>query len=264
MSHEETEPESIRALMARAYRANAPARAEQEQARRDWERDRAKWRAKWLGERRKTPGGSAWLSDDARALLSSGAIERTPAIEHAAKWLTGDLPVLILGGGVGSGKTLAAAWALAEFFEPSFVRCVDDLCARLDIMICPEPADERRAEGFARKCGVAMDARSLHKVIEPWREDVEAGWALWRPERPAIVALDDLGSERQTDRWDDALAVFVDARIASGGKRTIITTNLGRGDIRPRYGDRIADRLNHSSVFVELKGTSLRRQGAGL
>ena len=47
--------------------------------------------------------------------------------------------------------------------------------------------------------------------------------------------------------------------------RTIITSNLARPQFAPRYGERIASRLNAHSYVIELKKTSsLRATGGGL
>lgn len=67
-----------------------------------------------------------------------------------------------------------------------------------------------------------------------------------------LLVVDDLGVERLTEQ---ALSLFV--RIVTSrwdsNRRTVLTTNLAAGEIRPRYGDRIARRINDASAFYEVK-----------
>jgi len=57
--------------------------------------------------------------------------------------------------------------------------------------------------------------------------------------------------------------MMIQRRLTHG--RTIITSNLARPQFAPRYGERIASRLNAHSYVIELKKTSsLRATGGGL
>jgi DNA replication protein DnaC len=151
----------------------------------------------------------------------------TEALKHVRGFLASSRPCLILCGGVGTGKTVAA------------------LAAHRD---APR--------------GVFLKASELARSVDPWKHEIEQGWKPIDIDIPQIV-IDDLGAEMDEPRFHQALFAVVDAR-QSPATRTIITTNLKREEIRPRYKDRIADRLNAMSKAVQLKGTSMRKQEAGL
>ncbi len=55
-------------------------------------------------------------------------------------------------------------------------------------------------------------------------------------------ALDDLGAEKATDWGKERLTMFLDFRY-SRALPTAIATNLGRGEIAQRLGERLADRV---------------------
>ena len=62
------------------------------------------------------------------------------------------------------------------------------------------------------------------------------------------------------------VAALMDRRIACDPAkvRTIITMNLTKAEVRPRYGSRIADRLNAHAAVVECAGESMRGRSMGL
>ena len=164
--------------------------------------------------------------------LVRGDIRDTVATKHVRKWADGirdrveKTPrFLLLCGGVGVGKTFAAALAIVEL-------------------------------GF----GVAVRAPELGQRVDPWRHELKDG--VQRLDlTQGLIVVDDLGTERADDsRFADAFARLVDERQAS--RYMLITTNLTRALIRPRYGDRIADRLNHSGLAIEIAGESMRKKGA--
>jgi DNA replication protein DnaC len=165
------------------------------------------------------------LPEAACAELYDGQVQQTDAIRHVKTWLDSDTPCLILCGGVGTGKTYAGVWAAKERWG--------DFCM----------------------------AQSLARRVDPWKHEIEHT-TLLHLEAPLIV-LDDLGAEQDDARFGQALFALVNCRNASD-RRTLITTNLTIPQIRPRYGDRIADRLNAMAKAVQLKGASMRKQGAGL
>ncbi len=76
----------------------------------------------------------------------------------------------------------------------------------------------------------------------------------------SFVAIDDIGTEPArinlfgTERTP--LKTALEERY-SGRLRTILTTNLGPREIRARYGDRIADRINDAAI-VPYSGASYR------
>lgn len=157
-----------------------------------------------------------------------GRLRASAAMERARAWLATSKPVLILCGGTGTGKTYAA---------------VDALC--------------RAGRGeFAR----AMD---LPRRVDPWEHELSLGYRPMPLGFRGLLVVDDLGATAENSRVHEALIRVLEAR-QDPGRRTLITTNLGRRDIRPKYGDRVADRLNALAVVAEVSGPSMRPQGAGL
>ena len=77
----------------------------------------------------------------------------------------------------------------------------------------------------------------------------------------ALLAIDDLGMEPERivkygqvcDPISELIAYRYECRLF-----TIVTTNLPSGDIRPRYGDRTADRVNHMMHVVVMPDFNFR------
>lgn len=80
--------------------------------------------------------------------------------------------------------------------------------------------------------------------------------------RGARLVLDDLGTEYVDGKGFMAALLdgVVDHRYANL-LPTVVTTNLGPGDFRDRYGPRVADRLREAGAFIVVGGKSLRRRG---
>lgn len=85
--------------------------------------------------------------------------------------------------------------------------------------------------------------------------------AMQNLERPAMLVIDDLGTE-----YNDAKGMFtaildslIDTRYAAN-LRTVITTNLNAKAFTERYGERVVDRIREAGSFVELAGNSMRRR----
>ena len=195
------------------------------------------------------------LREEDREAVTSGAIASTEAARHVRTWLDGTGSALVLCGGVGTGKTIAATWALREAQRRSMANKVKRIlagdvemaAAQLMVSALPSVVD-------------AVTATVLARRVDPWKQDLAANVTPLALGVPFLV-VDDLGTERTEDpRFTEALFRLVDERQGKR-TRTLITTNLRRADIRPRYGDRIADRLNHIGRAVEIKGASMRRKG---
>lgn len=165
------------------------------------------------------------------ARIASDELAETEPLDLVQRWWGADLerPILLLCGAVGVGKTLAAAWAVAA-------------CGGGSVIHAPE----------------------LARRILPTRTEIETGFDPVNL-RTSLLVLDDLGTEADAGgaRWSEAFALLVERRIMVG--RTIVTSNMGRKQFRPRYGDRIASRLNAHAYVVELREkASLRKTGGGL
>ena len=158
-------------------------------------------------------------------LLATGKYLATDATRAVDRWLASDdKPALMLCGGVGVGKTFAAAVALM------------------------------------RTRGTFCRAADLPRRVEPWRgEETADRLDLDVP----LIVLDDLGAEGEAQhRFGSALFRVVDERQTAG--RLLITTNLPRAGIRERYDARVVDRLNACCVAFELRGESMRPKSGGL
>lgn len=177
--------------------------------------------------------------------LVSGALEETDCLRHVKRWWASTTRCLVLCGGVGVGKTLAVLWgATAQADEDFAAWWSEERVGRED-----EP-------GFRLKVWVSgTTAVDLPRRVEPWKGERNEPMRLGT----SLVLVDDLGTEQLTDRWREAWQRLVDAQMGNG--RLLVTSNLKRAEIRPRYGDRIADRLNHIGKAVEVRGETRRRKG---
>jgi DNA replication protein DnaC len=73
-----------------------------------------------------------------------------------------------------------------------------------------------------------------------------------------LLVLDDLGAEYD-HTWVQAKVDAIITERYNRMKSTIITSNLGRDEIRDRYQQRIFDRLKETSIIVTFKGKSQRK-----
>lgn len=212
-------------------------------------------------------------SDPSESVVLDG-FESCPATEAVARFLADDsLRFLVLLGGVGCGKTVAAmtgAWAVQrtatmERGDYELRRAASDLTG-LGFKPLDAWWDERVSSVVMtrrpHRQWSLWEARELPVLWDPWKAETEAGHVAGNRDR-AYLILDDLGTERESDRFHEALGAFVDHRMLSQFK-TVITTNLARPDIRARYGDRIADRINHVGKSFVVGGATRRKNGAGL
>ncbi|MFN0251708.1 MAG: ATP-binding protein [Kofleriaceae bacterium] len=162
----------------------------------------------------------------------------TPAMIGARKYLASRKSVLVLAGGVGAGKTTAAAWIAIEAGS-AHVTLPD---ARGSL-----PAFIRAAE---------LEARGRY----------DKHLRTWLRERSMLV-LDDLGAEFLDGK--NAFSSLLDEVIElyySNHRRIVITTNLRArrvGDSEPqfieRYGERVASRLHEVGLWHECGARDLRR-----
>ena len=74
-----------------------------------------------------------------------------------------------------------------------------------------------------------------------------------------LLILDDLGTEMPTTFTQSALYTLLDGRLRAG-KKTIISTNLGRDDIAERYGAALSSRLGGEYEWLEFLGRDIRAQ----
>jgi DNA replication protein DnaC len=146
----------------------------------------------------------------------------TPALLATRQWLESGKVWLLLAGDVGTGKSVAAAWAL------------------LEVARAGQTVAFRRAAEVARLSGFDAGAEELARL-----------------KRVGLLVLDDLGTECATGWGTSILHELLDTRHESK-LRTIVTSNLKRADARARLGDRLADRVQQDGRVVWLEGKSMR------
>lgn len=148
----------------------------------------------------------------------------TPAAGIVKRFLEAPLSnprsrLLWLAGGVGVGKTVAALSAIAA--GGGRIASADQV---------------RRAYGQEHD-----DARSLRIHLE------ECG----------LLVVDDVGTARDAEGERRALYELVNAR-QGGGRKTILTGNLGKPEIESRYDSRLLSRVAHIGAIVDCGTVSLR------
>lgn len=213
--------------------------------------------------------------DPCQGVIREGHVDACDSVKAVRKFLADDsLRFLLLLGGVGCGKTFAAmvgAWdTQAASSTAASEREMRPTHSDAFSGIGSEGADawfESRVSSVLACRRPALQwsiwhARDLPMIWDPWKAEIEAGHRPGMRDRPYLT-LDDLGTERESDRFHEAFGAFVDHRML-GGFKTVITTNLAKPDIRARYGDRIADRINHVGKSFVVGGASRRKNGAGL
>lgn len=184
------------------------------------------------------------LPDEDRRMVLAGTLDKTKsACEHVTRWAMGapkpgeDIKgctpgILFLCGGMGTGKTIAAAWWLSHV----------------------------RGRSVTIHDAVRLYNRWKRSNYKP--EEAEA--ALERLARIDCLHLDELGQESDADAESarEVLHWIVDHR-QSKRRRTLGTTNLSTTDLAGRfergtYDKRTADRLADHGWVIQVAGESMR------
>jgi DNA replication protein DnaC len=167
--------------------------------------------------------GSRVTDDVARALFLGGELDDTPAHLAVTDWLESQKPALVLSGGTGTGKTVAAVRAMVRYGSYQFVRAI-----------------------------------RVGAHFERWASDREDGVDPLRLGCSFLV-LDDLGQEAESDRRAaQAVEEILDHRQREN-TRTLITTNLTPDAIKARYSDRVVSRLRQNATVKAVNTTDMRR-----
>lgn len=155
------------------------------------------------------------------------SLDRTlPFMRGAASWLRqSDRSILFLCGSVGAGKTVAAAWAIAECGGARFVTAHELLRV------------------FGGRYGAPLqqqaEIRNAHMLV-----------------------IDDAYRESTDDHkmLTEAFLEVFSARLNGRCRRTILTTNLPHADFKKLYkDDRLHSRLAQHAIVVERAGRDMRR-----
>lgn len=183
--------------------------------------------------------GSAPRTDLPAAALSciDAGIRDTAAVAIVREGVHG---AVVLSGGAGSGKTVAAAWWVVSFLRnpDRWRQGLDEHEVKWRGML-PEFVTAAHLARWERYSDAEMN-RLLHS--------------------PALV-IDDLGVEF-SDRGGSFQATLDEVINARYGAElpTVITTNLDGAAFKARYGERIADRIRQTGKFCNVTAAkSLRR-----
>jgi DNA replication protein DnaC len=168
----------------------------------------------------------------------NGAMKHTEALKAVEKFYASPARTLLLSGGVGCGKTVAAV---------EWLRIV---------------ATERVRYGNAGEFAVDRFSDSakfiqVHHLARYGYFGDRAEKAFDAATRVKFLVLDDLGAEYSADGWSAQLDSILGYRVSAQFK-TVITTNLD-ADRLSRYGGRITSRLQQAAMFAGTGMESLRR-----
>lgn len=149
--------------------------------------------------------------------------------------------ILVLNGGIGTGKTHQAYGALRRIAEA----------------------------GPSRFEMIAVTAPDMYGRLRPGGSDKGSEHELKQFARIQLLLLDDLGTEKLSEFTEEATYRIVNERYNTC-LPLIITTNLpvrslagsGTPELVGRLGDRLASRLAQTARTVTLTGPDLRRQDA--
>lgn len=158
-----------------------------------------------------------------RTLQALESPRETLALKAQAAWIA-DGWALVLVGGVGAGKTVAAARAAFEALQ--------------------------RGESVE---WVATLQASRANAFGPEAEARERAWM-----SADLLVVDDVGAEFASDAWRSILGAVLDVRWGNN-LRTLLTSNLTLPELKERLGARTMDRIAQDGQVVSCGDVSLRR-----
>jgi hypothetical protein len=157
------------------------------------------------------------------ARASADALQPTHAMQTAREWLASSAWGLLMLGGVGRGKSQAAAWLWLRL-------------RHLDLLEADDAHRSRRGVTWLR-------ARALQNV--PWEERAAT---LRRCATAYGLVVDELGGE--DERTGQAIGDVLEQR-GDEQRRTVMTSNLDGKGFLERYGDRLVSRLRSGGVTIK-------------
>ncbi len=162
-------------------------------------------------------------------------------LQQMAKWLTTVTPKfgIVLCGGCGNGKT-------------TMLKALQNLLRRLQIRKPTAPLGSSHGAYYGLTIVDALHIAQLCKTnhtkyLELTQDD--------------MLAIDDLGTEPvEVMDYGNIMTPVIDllTKRYEAQLFTIVTTNLDPKDIRKRYGDRIADRLNEMMAKIVYRNPTYR------
>jgi DNA replication protein DnaC len=162
------------------------------------------------------------LRDEVAELCRDSALGATEAVEAVRGWWEDrPTPWLVLSGRTGSGKTVAAASAIAD---------TGGVWMRADDVV----------RAFSGMFGDPLEKQERAKIAY-------------------LLVLDDIGSELDAARMLPALLELIDTRISARGRPTICTTNLTKKEFAERYAnDRLNSRMRELVTWKSLTTPDMR------
>lgn len=183
--------------------------------------DRKKWIRK-MRENKLRASGILLAAEDYPGVIDREHDDSNPALRRVLRWLSDerDVPILVLAGKTGVGKTVAAAYALASLGGKAHV---SERLSRMAASNYDATGDE--FDGIIRHNG--------------------------------LLVVDDAGLESDADKARAMLFELFNARQGIG--RTIITTNLSRDAfIEQRLCERTLSRARGAASFFGATGEDMR------
>jgi len=142
-------------------------------------------------------------------------------------------PSLVFSGGPGLGKTFLSA-------------CIARVVSQRGYSVVYDGATS------------ALSAFEKDKFSRDPEEAAAAGSTVKQYLSCDLMILDDLGTEMNTAFTQSALYTLINQRL-TGGKPTIISTNLTEEGLEERYGPQIVSRLLGEYQWLHFMGTDIRR-----
>ena len=142
-------------------------------------------------------------------------------------------PNLLLQGGTGLGKTYLSA-------------CIARVVAQRGFSVCYDSAS------------VALEAFERAKFSRDTAEGEAAALRVRRMLDCDLMILDDLGTEMVTAMSMSALYSLLNTRL-TGGRKTIVSTNLTDEELQKKYSPQIFSRLTGEFMCLPFVGRDIRR-----
>lgn len=163
--------------------------------------------------------------------IVDGSLGDSQSVRAVRAWFDAKAkPVLVLLGGIGTGKTVAGAWLMAQH-AMSGRRGVASYV-------------KMRALANLYRAGFGDDAKEFAEIL-----------------RAPLLVVDELTTERDADLGRAALHEVIDER-ASRRRPTLLLANRTKDEIAKHYDARTIDRLRESAVVVTLAAKSMRKGAA--
>jgi hypothetical protein len=170
--------------------------------------------------------------------IASGYLDPTEPLEVAERWEREKQPLLVLAGGTRRGKSLAAVWLMGRRREHVRINVPGDKEINGDLMWCHLTHFEEHQAFVGPDALVAAKAANWSDEAKDWTRLIRA----------TFLVIDDLG--RELSAIDTALTKLLQYRL-EGNRATVLTTNMTLAEMRPAYGDRLADRINEVGLAFD-------------